>query len=143
MTRDEALRKATAALTLLDTFPASMCDHAATPCTACDSHRATVEILRRCFREIAPASSRLEAAERAVVEAALALLTQREPPFRWNDLFDAVTRLRALREQAQAEECGAGARGDAAPPLFRQVRCTLPRGHEGAHRGNLGEWSWE
>lgn len=66
------------------------------------------------------------------------------------DLGERITRLRALREQAHAEECGSIARRqtravtveDARPYRDCEIRCHLPRGHEGEHEGELGTWRW-
>lgn len=108
--------------------------------------------------------SRIEAAERAVVETAL---EWRRYDRRRHDLTnaeqnaldvliiantEAVDRLRDLRANQQAEECGAK------PSMFvsvrqvvsdsevlqreKDVRCHLPRGHEGEHEGELGTWRW-
>jgi hypothetical protein len=137
-------------------------------------------ILRALDRATTP--SRLQAAERAVVEAALAAddaawkLSHDDTPGSARKFGasvaargEAMSRLRALREQAKAEECGAfmsrlralreqakaeecGAFVEAktrntAPSdetfAKHNLRCDLPRGHEGKHCGDLGRWEWE
>lgn len=95
--------------------------------------------------------TRLEAAEKAVVEAAFAMTnadyfkllgTAEERIF----LREAVTRLRALREGMP--ECGQIRRLGLVRDLdhaFEEVtvRCRLSVGHGGEHEGDMGVWKWE
>ncbi len=103
----------------------------------------------------APKPSRIEAAERAVVEAALdghrnvRLSAEPNAAATWlTRLREACARLRDLRERAREEECEdythvvLPARTYTGPRDQRLTRCHLPRGHEGEHRGELGEWRW-
>lgn len=120
----------------------------------------------RALDRVTPAS-RIQAAERAVVEMVVKLedmLTGRrivndEDHRTWNECADAVVRLLALREQVSAETCDDWTYVDAtqlyaggavqAPwipadePERREIRCDQPRGHEGKHSGGLGRWEWE
>lgn len=97
--------------------------------------------------------TRIQSAERAVVEAAIAsaiLVEQRiremgpTPSAKMGPegirVIDACSRLRDLREQARAEECGERSIPLLSSP-WKDTRCHL-RGHEGEHEGNLGVWRW-
>lgn len=104
--------------------------------------------------------SRIEAAERAVVEAAVTfadalggrrVVTSKDADVWWM-LQETVSRLRDLRANAEAEECRDigwakthkdEAIGPETPRAKHTVYCHLPRGHEGKHSGPLGEWVWE
>lgn len=100
--------------------------------------------------------TRLEAAERAVVEAALDLAARIPDSLDQHPISEACARLRDLRELAQAEECLAMPETMTPPGVFvtdnanwragrdeeRPVHCYLPRGHEGEHCGSLGDWRW-
>lgn len=105
--------------------------------------------------------SRIEAAERDVVEAVGEWRhdNPNSPNHGKRMVIEAYDRLRALREQRKAEECGAEWSDD--PRVgsgvtrvgivpqdmgekreWRVVSCHLPRGHEGEHEGELGRWRW-
>lgn len=109
--------------------------------------------------------SRIEAAERAVVEAAGSSMEKwvnsggpnwlRDPGI--VAIRDALSRLRSLMEQAGAEECGEVievqthnvVRGIGGTILnvtnvsrTGPIECHLPRGHGGEHEGELGAWRW-
>lgn len=100
--------------------------------------------------------TRIQAAERAVIEAALGLFVNvNETTIGLtgaDGLLERRDRLRDLREQARAEECGRLIerwisraeieKRDTDEGVIR-MRCHLPRGHEGKHAGSLGDWSWE
>ena len=104
------------------------------------------------------AMTRLEAAERAAVEAAMAWddILIDAPPHeitnRATRLSDACARLRDLRERVQEEECGQITAWEIAPRIgnnvdltiseTRTARCTLPRGHAGDCDANLGNVQW-
>jgi len=118
-------------------------------------------ILRALDRACTP--TRIQAAERAVVEAARAgsrrihqTESEREAASVWlTTLREACGRLEDLREQAKAGECGEkGVRlhfpvhptdGGIGSNVGTKIvgYCNLPRGHEGRHRGDLGEWEWD
>ena len=141
-----------AAIAALLSFPSTMCHHAATPCSQCDAHEAAVRTVQRFLWEAASAKvpTRIQAAERAVVEAALiGGLIEGRPWPGYPALVEAVARLRSLREGQAAEECGAIGETDLVPNTdypdeYRsvEIRCHLPRGHEGEHCGPLGDWRW-
>jgi hypothetical protein len=95
--------------------------------------------------------SRIEAAERAVVDAAMRGETigdTRRTAAWLREMREACSRLRDLRAAAGAEECSfvqsvysCGPQNHP-PSKIEKVRCVLPRGHEGEHEGELGLWRW-
>ena len=96
-----------------------------------------------------PDLSRIQAGERAVVEAALAWWpeTHRDHPAWWaraQPIREAVDRLRDLHERKQAEECTWRAHPGNRPGMVNTtfVKCHIPAGHDGRHRGNLGDYEW-
>lgn len=122
------------------------------------------EILaKHILRGLASPSTRLAAAERAVIDSAVAwnrhqlnipALTSKERKA-WRDRNDemirvendAVERLVSLREQLAAEECGAvcNVQSRLTPggvPRGDDVRCHLARGHDGDHEGVGASYRW-
>lgn len=133
-----------------------------------NQERALADQLMRMFDVAVVQSDRLQAAELAVVEASLKLRDAlRADTLRGgfgDEWTDAVERLRYLRARSREDECGAACEVDSAT-LTRclidvvgtgvtemtdyvglakrsPVSCTLPRGHEGEHEGELGRWRW-
>lgn len=94
--------------------------------------------------------TRLEAAERAVVPPGpdLTQAMPSPPPHAaaLDAMKDPLHRLRDLREKHAEEECGEmhdRYATDMRPSTIASVPCHLPRGHAGAHEGDLGVWRWE
>lgn len=140
-------RDAIEALAALRTFAAESHDHAADPCGFCDRAHEAIAVLAK-----AVTPSRIQSAERAVVEAAdrfarklggLCVLLPTGANV-WADLEETTARLRSLRETAAAEECGqtGWAASRAGFVVHCLVRCHLPSGHEGEHECTLGAYRW-
>ena len=108
--------------------------------------------------------TRLQSAERAVVEAELLLLSLLDMPFgstsedarssTWDridaqekSLHDSARRLRDLRAHIGEETCKAKTATQVGSYStlrggYPDIACHLPRGHDGEHEGDLGAWRW-